>query len=159
MAPICAAFLSLTGADLREYREAVYRAISALDGWKCIRMEDFGARDTDVDSFCRLKAGTCDLFVGIVGHHFGGSPPGVKESYTQREFAAAVKTNRPRLLFVAPDDFPVPANLIEPAWKLKSQRKFREGLSPQRLSATPFESPQHLARPGGRGHPQLRSTV
>ena len=50
------AFLSSTGADLRAYREAAFLAIQKLDGWKCIRMEDFGARDRDVDSFCRARA-------------------------------------------------------------------------------------------------------
>src|ERR1039457_6009536 len=61
------AFLSSTGADLRAYREEAFLAIQKLDGWKCIRMEDFGARDWDVDSFCRARAEECDLFVGIIG--------------------------------------------------------------------------------------------
>jgi hypothetical protein len=38
-------FLSSTGADLREYREAALLAMQKLDGWKCVRMEDFGARE------------------------------------------------------------------------------------------------------------------
>ena len=70
------AFLSSTGADLRTYREAAFLAIRKLDGWKCIRMEDFGARDWDVDSYCRARAEECDLFVGIVGHRFGDGPKG-----------------------------------------------------------------------------------
>ena len=83
------AFLSSTGADLRLYRDAAFLAIQKLDGWKCIRMEDFGARDWDVDSFCRARAEECDLFVGIIGHRFGEGPKGSKESYTQREYRAA----------------------------------------------------------------------
>ena len=42
-------FLSSTGKDLTEYREAAYKAIEGLDGYHCVRMEDFGARDWDAD--------------------------------------------------------------------------------------------------------------
>jgi hypothetical protein len=64
-------FLSSTGADLRAYRDAAYSALQKLDGWKCVRMEDFGARDWDVDSFCREQVKACDLFVGIIGPALG----------------------------------------------------------------------------------------
>ena len=37
------AFLSSTGRDLTEHREAAYHAIEGLDGWHCVRMEDSGA--------------------------------------------------------------------------------------------------------------------
>jgi hypothetical protein len=40
-------FLSSTAKDLSAYREAVYRAIEGLDGYHCVRMEDFGAGDQD----------------------------------------------------------------------------------------------------------------
>jgi hypothetical protein len=36
-------FLSSTGTDLREYREKAFESIQKLDGWKCVRREDFGA--------------------------------------------------------------------------------------------------------------------
>jgi hypothetical protein len=55
------AFLSSTGADLSEYRQKVYEAIQALDDWKCLRMEDFGARDWEVESFCLQRVRECDL--------------------------------------------------------------------------------------------------
>src|ERR1035441_7698746 len=122
------AFLSSTGADLRLYRDAAFLAIQKLDGWKCIRMEDFGARDRDVDSFCRARAEECDLFVGIIGHRFGEGPKGSKESYTQREYRTARAARKPILLFLAPNEFPIPANLTELAWKIKAQAKFRKEL-------------------------------
>jgi hypothetical protein len=126
------AFLSSTGADLRAYREAAFLAIQKLDGWKCIRMEDFGARDWDVDSFCLARAEECDLFVGIIGHRFGDGPKGSKESYTQREYRAAREAKKPVLLYLAPDDFSIPANLREPDSKIEAQEKFREELTPPR---------------------------
>ena len=141
------AFLSSTGADLRAYREAASLAIQKLDGWKCIRMEDFGARDWDVDSFCRVRAKECDLFVGIIGHRFGDGPKGGKESYTQREYRAARAAKKPILLYLAPDDFSIPANLTEAAWKIKAQQKFRKELkdSKEHIIDTGFSSPAHLA--------------
>src|ERR1035438_3566392 len=113
------AFLSSTGADLTEYREQAYQAINRLDGWKCVRMEDFGARHWDVDSFCKKKVAECDLFIGIIGHRFGSHPKGSKQSYTQREYAAAKR--KPRLMFVAWDKFPVPADLREAQWMHNAQ--------------------------------------
>ncbi|MGA3025712.1 MAG: DUF4062 domain-containing protein [Bryobacteraceae bacterium] len=74
MAGIRTVFLSSTGADLREYREAAFLALQELEDWKCVRMEDFGARAWDVDSFCRAEVKKCDLFIGIIGHRFGGAP-------------------------------------------------------------------------------------
>jgi len=115
-------FLSSTARDLQEYRNAVFEAIQKCDGWHVVRMEDFGARAEMTDEFCRAKVAECNLFVGITAHYFGSSPKGSKKSYTQQEYDAAVETNRPRLMFVAPDDFKLPANLIENASKRKCQR-------------------------------------
>lgn len=142
------AFLSSTGADLHRYRETAFQALQKLDGWKCIRMEDFGARDWDVDSFCRAQVKACDLFVGIIGHRFGDGPKGGRDSYSQREYQAALQANKPRLLFLAPDDFPIPANLQEPAWKIRAQIKFRKELlaSKDRIVSTGFTSPDDLAK-------------
>jgi len=59
--------------------------------------------------------------VGIIGHRFGDGPKGSKESYTQREYRAAREAKKPVLLYLAPDDFSIPANLTEPAWKINAQ--------------------------------------
>src|ERR1035438_10441585 len=91
-------------------------------------MEDFGARGWDVDTFCQNQVKACHLFIGIIGHRFGDSPKRTNESYTQREYQAALEANLPRLLFLAPDDFPVRADLHEPEWKWKAQRRFRKAL-------------------------------
>jgi len=141
------AFLSSTGADLREYREKAFEAIQKLDHWKCVRMEDFLARSSPVDEFCREMAAKCDLFIGIIGHRFGAGPKGSKESFTHREYRKAVEAGKPRLLFLAPDDFPVPANLLEPMWKTREQLKFRKELrdAKEGILSIGFSSPDHLA--------------
>jgi len=69
---------------------------------------------------------------------------------------------------LAPDDFPIPANLLEPMTKIKAQAKFRESLrsSGDHIAATGFKDPAELAqqivvsvhhfdkeRPGGRKKP------
>ncbi|MBI5303440.1 MAG: HEAT repeat domain-containing protein [Chloroflexi bacterium] len=136
-------FLSSTAKDLQEYRDAVFAAIQACDDLHCVRMEDFGARAVMADEFCRAKVAECEVFVGIVGHYFGSSPKGSDKSYTQQEYDAAVETNKPRLMFIAPDDFPIPANLVENASKRKRQREFRARVNG--VLRAEFRSPQDLA--------------
>lgn len=142
-------FLSSTGKDLAEYRQAVADAINGLDGYKCVRMEDFGARNWKADDFCRAKVAECDVFVGIVGHFYGSCPSRSEQSYTEREYNAAVAAQKPCLMFIAPEDFPIPANLIEPARKRRRQRAFRERVS-REFTCDTFTSPKDLAWRVGR---------
>ncbi|MBM3129709.1 MAG: DUF4062 domain-containing protein [Chloroflexi bacterium] len=139
-------FLSSTARDLQEYRSAVFEAIQKCDDLRVVRMEDFGARAEMTDEFCRARVAECDLFVGVVGHYFGSSPKGSKKSYTQQEYDAAIETRRPRLMFVASDDFKLPANLIENASKRKRQRDFRECvLKDAQQPCAFFSDPKDLA--------------
>ena len=130
------AFLSSTGADLAEHRKAVFRAIQRMDAWKCVRMEDFGARDSAPDDFCRQMAAECDVFVGIVGHLYGSSPPESDQSFTEREYEAATQAKRPQLMFLASDDFPLPASLRENDEKSRKQQSFRNRVSRERVRAS-----------------------
>src|SRR4051812_41431520 len=106
-------FLSSTVKELSNQREAIARAIERLDEVRCIRMEDFGARNQDVESFCREKIAECDILVGLIGHLHGSSPPGDARSYTEIEYDTAVALGKPRLMYMAAEDFPIPANLQE----------------------------------------------
>ena len=83
------AFLSSTGKDLAEYRQAVFEAINGLDVWKCVHMEDFGARARPVHDFDAEAVRRCDLFIGILGHCYGTIPRGHKRSYTEQEYDTA----------------------------------------------------------------------
>ena len=143
--PIKTVFLSSTARDLRDYRDAAYQAIEGLGGdYHCVRMENFGARNWQADDFCRAEVAKCDVLVGIVGHLHGRCPKGSEQSYTEREYEAAVAANVPRLMFLAPEDFSFPANLIEPDEKRQRQRAFRERVSRERIPDT-FSSPADLA--------------
>jgi hypothetical protein len=136
-------FLSSTTKDLAQHREAAYRAITGLDGYHCVRMEDFGSWDTAPDDFCRAKVAKCDLFVCIVGPLYGSrSPAGL--SYTEREFEAAIEHDKTCLAFLTADDFPLAANLIESDEDRKCQLAFRQKVSKGRL-VTRFSTPDQAS--------------
>jgi hypothetical protein len=136
-------FLSSTGKDLWPHREAVYAALESPD-FHCVRMEDFPAADWETDAFCRAQVGTCDLFVGLIGHRYGSSPKHSRQSYTEREYDAAVAAGKPRLMFVAPDGFAGATGETESKAKQARQRAFRRRVWDERLPGG-FGSPDQLA--------------
>lgn len=135
-------FLSSTGKDLSEYREAVYAALGGLDDCKCVRMEDFGARSGVALQACVDKVRECDLFIGITGHCYGSVPRGQFKSFTEFEYDIA--TGLPRLMFVAPEGFLFPANLIESTTKRRKQKAFRKRVAVENV-VKEFDSPSRLA--------------
>jgi tetratricopeptide (TPR) repeat protein len=138
-------FLSSTATDLAPYRNAVYRAIEGLDGYHCVRMEDFGSRHRDASGFCVERVAECDIFVGILGHLYGSCPRGSEQSYTESEYEAAVTADIPCLMFIAPRDFKMSANLREPEDKWRKQSAFRESVKHSQVIDY-FTSPEDLAR-------------
>jgi hypothetical protein len=137
-------FLSSTSKDLAAYRQAVHGAIDALDGFELIHMEGFGARDTDARGIDEQKLREADLLVGLMGHCYGSSPPDDPISFTEQEYDFARRRDLPRLMFVAPDDFPVPQHLIESDDKRARQKAFRARVMVDRVVAS-FASPEQLA--------------
>ncbi len=115
------------------HRAEVIEAVERLDGYQWDGMERFGARDRESDEFCRQRVAQADVFVGIVGHLYGSRPRGSTKSYTVREYDAAVTRRKPRLMFVAPDGFPVPANLRESPAQHKRQQAFRVRVNRDRM--------------------------
>jgi Domain of unknown function (DUF4062) len=100
-------------------------------------MEDFGARDANAKNLCARLVRESDLFVGLMGHYYGSCPPTDTTSYTELEYRTATAANIPRLMFAAPDEFPIPASLRE------SDASFETGriASPTRagsLAGNPF---------------------
>ncbi len=142
--PIKKVFFSSTARDLKEYREAAYDAIEGLDGYHCVRMEDFGARDYESDEFCHARVEECNLFVGIVGHLYGSCPDGCETSYTEQEYDAAVGAEIPRLMFVATDAVSPPPSLRESDEIYEKQRTFRKRVDSERIRDS-FESPEDLS--------------
>ncbi|HEY0170147.1 MAG TPA: DUF4062 domain-containing protein [Pyrinomonadaceae bacterium] len=146
MSEITKVFLSSTARDLSDYREAVYRAVQQMDGYKCVRMEDFLSRAASPIDQCRRAVGECDLFVGIVGPLHGSSPPGSASSFTELEYHAAHDYNKPRLMFLTPPKFHVEADMIEADDKRERQAKFRRLVFDTNAAGSPFATPEELAR-------------
>ena len=137
-------FLSSTGKDLHVYREAVYEAISKMDGVECIRMEDFGATAETPLSTCISKLLTCQVFVGIAGAFYGSTPPGKSKSFTEHEYDFANENDIPKLMFVTENDFPLPATLRENDLAWEKQQIFRKRVLDEHL-IDKAETPDKLA--------------
>lgn len=137
-------FLSSTGRDLQAYRDAVHAAIGRLDGFCCLRMEDFGAVDREPLGYCRDRVGQADVLVGVIGHLYGSTPPDDLRSFTEHEYDAAENAGLPCLMFVAPEEFPVPAGLQESDSLRERQQAFRTRVMDERIAAS-FGSPTDLA--------------
>ncbi len=108
-------------------------------------MEDFGSRDSDPDMYCRRALSQCEVAIFIVGHRYGSCPTGSMKSFTEHEYEAAVSFRCPRLVFLTPDDFAMPASEIEDDNFRDRQKQFRSRVLTDRVSAT-FENPHDLAR-------------
>ena len=137
-------FLSSTARDLHAYREKVAEVINRLDGFKCIRMEDFGARVFQADEFCRTQIKQCDVAVFIVGLCHGSSPEQAEDSYTAREYNEAVNAGVSRLLFLSAEGVFYPGYYRESDEQWQSQQAFRQRLS-QELIRDTFTTPEELA--------------
>ena len=136
-------FLSSTGRDLKAHRDAAYAAIEGL-GHHCVRMEDFHGPAVKVETFDDQKIAECDLFVIILGLCHGSCPEGSEQSYTELEYATAIKLKKPCFLFLAPEDFPLPGILIECDAKRTRQGEFRRRAA-QGVIRDTFTSPEDLA--------------
>ncbi|PZN73045.1 MAG: hypothetical protein DM484_23405, partial [Candidatus Methylumidiphilus alinenensis] len=136
-------FLSSCARDLYAYREKVAEVINRLDGFKCIRMEDFGARVFQADEFCRTQIKQCDVAVFIVGLCHGSSPEQAEDSYTAREYNEAVNAGVSRLLFLSAEGVFYPGYYRESDEQWQSQQAFRQRLS-QELIRDTFTTPEEL---------------
>jgi tetratricopeptide (TPR) repeat protein len=136
-------FVSSTAKDLAQWRAAVADALAKADGVDCIQMENFGARPDTPRDFCEKKVHECDLFVGIIGVIFGSTPEDAAESYTQIEYLAAKAAGKPRLMFVAPSDFRLAFDMIEPDDRRQKQIAFRAAVMQDPICDT-FTTPEDL---------------
>jgi Domain of unknown function (DUF4062) len=126
-------FLSSTARDLGECRDAAYKAIEGLQGYHCVRMEDFGSWDQEPDAFCRQKVGESDVVICLAGPLYG-SLTRKGPSYTEREYDAAKAKKKPCLVFVTDEDFLLPANLFESETMRKRQQAFRKKATNGRIA-------------------------
>jgi Domain of unknown function (DUF4062) len=115
-----------------------------MDEFHCVRMEDFGARDSIASDFCRQKVAECDVVVFILGLCYGSSPTGSEDSYTLQEYRAAVDAERSRLVFMSPDDHYYPGYYRETDDLWQKQQAFRKQVA-QECILDRFTTPDELA--------------
>jgi formylglycine-generating enzyme required for sulfatase activity len=118
-------FVSSTSKGMKEYRAAVCTAIAAVDTYRCINMDNFGARPHTPLDTCIKEVQRADLFVGLLGPIYGSCPPDHPASYTESEFNAAVERGIPILIYVTSDRFMIPDSDVEEPEARAKQRLFR----------------------------------
>lgn len=101
-------FLSSTGLDLSEYRDAILKAIAETEWFRCVAQENFGIAPAYPRDICRDRVERCELFVAVVGHYRGSEIDGDNKcrSFTEFEYDTAIATDKPRFVAVQPDDHP-----------------------------------------------------
>lgn len=106
-------FISSTGLDLHEYREAARDVCMTLQLFP-IMMEHFEAMGLGATAGSRKKLDQADLYVGIFAHRYGYIEDGYATSVTEIEFDHAVKRNISQLCFVVDPEFSWPPNSWDP---------------------------------------------
>ncbi|GHO96553.1 hypothetical protein KSF_066010 [Reticulibacter mediterranei] len=95
-------YLSSTYNDLKEHREAIYRALRKMQH-DVIAMEHYVATAQRPLDKCLEDVCSCDLYVGLFAWHYGYIPlvnNPEQKSITELEYRMAVKQNKPTLLFL-----------------------------------------------------------
>lgn len=93
-------YLSSTYADMARARRAVAEAVERLQGHTVVGMESYLASDERPVDRCLADVATCDYYVGLFAWRYGFVPPGETRSITELELREAIRSNKPRLLFV-----------------------------------------------------------
>jgi len=146
-------FLSSTGKDLRAYRQAVIDHLARLDHFLCDAQENFGARDAGAIAFCRERVRRADIFVGLIGHYRGWEPPvdNSGRSITEMEYDWASEADKPRLVYVAPDDATLPGPATDDPAAAERQQRFRARLMDAHIvDQDCFATPKDLAAAVGQ---------
>ena len=107
-------YLSSTYADLVRPRKAVAAAIERLQGHTVVGMESYLASDERPVDRCLADVAMCNYYVGVFAWRYGFVPPGQTRSVTELEFREAVRSNKPRLIFVLDERAKWPERSIDP---------------------------------------------
>ncbi|RNC70126.1 MAG: DUF4062 domain-containing protein [Desulfuromonadales bacterium] len=168
-------YLSSTFEDLKEYRKAVYDALSKVSHYKVIAMENYVATDQRPVDKCLKDVANAHIYVGLFGFRYGYVPPAEHNnpdglSITELEFRCAKGLGKPSLIFVADEEAPL-SRKFDDTWKAKDKgkriKKLRDNLCTEKLASF-FSSPHQLAslvqsavteklaelRPSGDGLPE-----
>jgi tetratricopeptide (TPR) repeat protein len=100
-------FVSSTGLDLRQYRDAVRQACDEL-GLGVVAMEDFEAMGLGATAGSLAKVDRAGVFVGVFAHRYGFVEPGYPVSVTECEFDHAKQRGLECLCFLVDPNHPWP---------------------------------------------------
>jgi uncharacterized protein DUF4062 len=62
---------------------------------------------------CLAKVGESEIFVGLVGIRYGSNMPGTEKSFSEAEYDEAVAAGKSILMYLSPEEFPIPGSMIE----------------------------------------------
>jgi len=140
-------FLSSTYEDLVVHRRIVEHSF-AISGIDYNAMEHFASTPRPPIQTCLNAVRASDVFVGVLGVRYGGSPTGRQRSYTEREYRLAKSLAIPILMFLIDmRNASVPPALIsdETPQQQEKLRDLKEFVLRQH-TVTFFTTPEDLAR-------------
>jgi hypothetical protein len=110
-------YISSTFEDLKDYREAVYRALRR-DRHDVIAMEDYVAQDQRPLQKCLEDVASCNIYIGIFAWRYGFIPVDEKDnpeglSITELEYRKAKEKDIPCLIFLLDENKDWPLRSID----------------------------------------------
>ena len=105
-------FISSTGKDLADYRQAAIEVCNQL-GLVPIAMEFFEAMGIGATEGSKSKLDDADLYVGIFAHRYGYIEDGYEKSVTEIEFDYADEKKLHRLCFLLDPKHPWPQDAVD----------------------------------------------
>jgi hypothetical protein len=106
-------FISSTGKDLAEYREAARDICLRLNLFP-VMMEYFEAMGLGATAGSKKKLDRANIYVGVFAHRYGFIEPGYEKSVTELEFDHAGELRLDRLCFVVDPNHPWPPAANDP---------------------------------------------
>jgi hypothetical protein len=139
-------YVSSTRLDLKEYREAVSKAIRRA-GHVDVAMEYYVAEHRPPVERCLEDVAGSDLYVGLFAWRHGWIPEEdnpSRLSITEMEYRRAAESGKQCLVFLLSDEAPWPLKFVD------SDRKrieaLRDELGAKHSSGPPFKTPDELGR-------------
>lgn len=142
-------YISSTDKDLKDYRRRVADDLRRC-GYTVDSMEKYPARDARPRNACEADAAKCDIYIGIFAWMYGSAPREdnpEEKSFTELEYLAAGRAQKPRFVFLMAEEFPWPSTLRDAEMDKDAGqrvRNLRNILKRERWAAF-FETPDHLA--------------
>jgi hypothetical protein len=140
-------FLSSTFQDLVEHR-SLAEASLATCGIPFNAMEHFGSTPQPPIDTCLAAVDASDVFVGVLGVRYGGSPPGLMRSYTEREYLRALGRGIPVFVFLIDETLAAVAPhhyLSETQDQQLRLQRFKDNVK-RKHTVSFFRTPDDLAR-------------